>query len=197
MKVLIGMEFSGIVRDAFLKRGHDAVSCDLLPTDSPGPHYQGDIYDMLNESWDLIIAHPECTCLCVSGNRTYAKGKPKHHMRLESAKWTEKFWFDCCEVAERVCFENPKGVLPTLTDMPKPQYIHPWQHGHMEQKETGLYLHNLDPLEPTNDVFDEMMMLPKEERERVFRMAPGPNRWKERSKTFTGIADAFAEQFGG
>ena len=157
MDVLIGMECSGIIRDAFIACGHNAVSCDLLPTDRPGPHYQGDIYDMLTRRWDLVIMHPVCTALTVAGNGTYGKDKPKHWQRLDSARYTESLWNKCKEQSEKVCFENPVGVLPSLTNLPKPYYVHPYWFGHMEQKKTGLYLWNLDPLEPTNNVYDEMM----------------------------------------
>ena len=106
MKVLIGCEYSGTVRDAFIAMGHDAISCDLLPTDKPGPHYQGDVFDLLEERWDLIIMHPPCTALAVSGNAWYGEGMPKYNERLESVEWTKKLWEKCISVCERVCFEN-------------------------------------------------------------------------------------------
>ena len=198
MRVLVACEFSGTVRDAFAKLGHDAMSCDLLPTDIPGPHYQGDILKLLamDYEWDLIIAHPECTKLCVSGNSTYGLGMPKHQQRIEAAEWTQEFWDLCKRKAGRVCFENPVGVLSRLTNIPKAHYVQPYQFGHLEQKKTGLHLYNLNPLKPTNDVYDEMMNLPKNVRERLHYLPPGPNRWKERSKTFQGIADAMASQWG-
>lgn len=196
MKVLILCEYSGTVRDAFLAKRHDAISCDLLPTDKPGPHYQGDAFDMLNERWDLIIAHPPCTALAVSGNSTYGVGMKKHHERVEAAAWTEKLWLKCLEVADKVCFENPVGVLGRLTDMPKATYVQPYWFGHLEQKKTGLFLHGLDPLEETKNVYDEMMKLPKRERERLHYLPPSPDRWKIRSTTFRGVADAMASQWG-
>lgn len=196
MKVLIACEYSGIVRDAFLALGHDTISCDLLPTDAPGPHYQGDVFDMLDEEWDLIIAHPPCTYLTVAGNRHYGEGKDKHHMRLEAAAWTQKFWDACKRVCKKVAFENPVSVLARLTNMPKAKYVQPYQHGHLEQKKTGLHLHGLDPITPTNDVYEEMMKLPRREREKVHFMSPSPDRWKLRSTTYPGIANAMAEQWG-
>lgn len=200
MKVLIACEFSGTVRDAFIKLGHEAMSCDLLPTDKPGPHYQGDVIAYLESVadyfFDLIIAHPECTKLCVSGNSTYGTGMPKHHLRHEAAKWTQEFWDLCKKKGKRVGFENPVGVLSRLTNIPKAQYIQPYQFGHMEQKKTGLHLHNLPRLVETNNVYLEMMKLPKNIRERLHYMPPGPDRWKERSKTYQGIADAMAQQWG-
>lgn len=197
MKVAILCEYSGVVRDAFIAQGHDAISCDLLPTDSPGPHYQGDAFDLLDQHWDLIIAHPPCTALTVAGNSTYGEGQPKYAERLESVRWTVEFWERCKDAAPRVCFENPVGVLQRLGGMPKPQYIQPYQFGHMEQKKTGLFLHGLPPLEPTNNVYDEMMKLPKNQRERLHYLPPSPDRWKIRSTTFQGIADAMADQWGG
>ena len=196
MKVLVACEYSGRVRDAFIKLGHDAISCDLLPTDSPGPHYQGDVYDMLNEEWDLIIAHPPCTALTVAGNSTYGQGMKKHSERLESAKWTEALWNKCKSVSPLVCFENPVGVLTRLTSMPKANYVQPYQFGHKEQKKTGLFLYGLAPLQETDNVYDEMMELPKNVRERVHYLPPSPDRWKIRSTTFQGIATAMAEQWG-
>ena len=199
MKILVACEFSGTVRDAFAKLGHDAMSCDLLDTDLPGNHHKGDILEYLNSVedyvFDLIIAHPECTKLCVSGNSTYGKGMPKHQLRIESAKWTEQFWNLCKTKAKRVAFENPVGVLSSMTNIPKPVFIQPYEFGHMEMKKTGLHLHNLPPLKPTDNVYNEMMQLPKNVRERLHYLPPGPNRWKERSRTYPGIALAMANQW--
>lgn len=200
--MLVGVmcEYSGVVRDAFIARGHDAISCDLLPTDRQGPHHQGDaiayLESLTDGYFDLIIAHPECTKLCVSGNRWYGKGMPKHQERIDSAKWTEEFWELCKRKAKRVCFENPVGVLPKLTDMGKPQYVQPWMFGHMEQKNTGLWLWNLPKLKPTKNVYHKMMDLPKRERERIHHLPPTEDRWKIRSTTFQGIGEAMAEQWG-
>jgi hypothetical protein len=197
MKVLIACEYSGRMRDAFTALGHDATSCDLLPSDAPGKHYQGDALDMLNQPWDLIIAHPPCTALTVAGNSTYGEGQPKYQERLDSVKWTVAFWNKMKAVSPRVCMENPIGVLRRLGGMHKPQIIQPYQFGHMEQKKTCLFLHGLPDLVPTNNVYDEMMKLPKNERERLHYLPPSPDRWKIRSTTFQGIADAAASQWGG
>ena len=196
MKILIACEYSGVVRDAFIARGHNAKSCDLLPTDVPGPHHQGDVFEMLNQHWDLIIAHPPCTALAVSGNSTYGEGQPKYGARLDSVSWTRGLWDKCCEVSKRVCFENPVGVLVRLGHFPTPQYVQPWMFGHLEQKKTGLYLHNLPELKEVNNVYDEMMKLPKNKRQRLHYLPPSKDRWKIRSTTYQGLADAMAEQWG-
>ena len=197
MKVLVACEYSGVVRDAFLAKGHDAISCDLLPSESDsGQHYQGDVFDLLNEQYDLIIAHPPCTALAVSGNAWYGEGQPKYNERLESCKWTKLLWETCKQASNRVCFENPVGVLPRLAGFPKPSYVHPWQHGHTEQKKTGLFLHNLPPLKETNNVYEEMMKLSVKERQRLHYLPPSKDRWKIRSTTYKGIAEAMANQWG-
>jgi hypothetical protein len=199
MKVAVLCEYSGRVRDAFRALGHDAYSLDLLPTDAPGPHIEGDIVRHLESlpdgALDLIIAHPPCTALTVAGNSTYGRGMPKHDMRLREAAWTQALWHLAKRKAARVCFENPVGVLSSMTDIPKPFFVHPWQFGHMEQKKTGLHLHNLPKLRPTRVVYDEMMLLPKNVRERLHYLPPSPDRWKLRSTTFQGIASAMAAQW--
>lgn len=179
MNVLVACEYSGVVRDAFLRLGHDAVSCDLLPTDSPGPHYQGDVFDIINDGFDLMIAHPPCTALAVSGNRWYYNSQE----RLDAVEFFKRF-FDCD--IPKIAVENPVGVLSTLYRKPD-QYIQPWQFGHGETKKTGLWLKNLPPLRPTNIV--------EGREQRVWKMGPSPDRWKERSKTYKGIADAMADQW--
>ena len=198
MKVLIACEYSATVRDAFTRLGHDATSCDLLPTEGFGKHYQGDVFDLLTpeHGWDLIIAHPPCTALAVSGNAWYGQGQPKYQERLDSVQWTEKLWQKCKEVAPKVCLENPVGVLPRMANMPKPIYVQPFQFGHMEQKKTGLFLHNLEPLCDTDNVHDEMMKLSIKDRQRVHYLPPSPDRWKIRSTTYQGIAEAMAQQWG-
>ena len=154
------------------------------------------IYDMLDNEWDLIIMHPPCTALAVSGNAHYGEGKAKYAMRLEAASWTQNLWKRCKEKAQRVAFENPVSVLARLAGLPKASYVQPWQFGHPEQKKTGFHLCHLNPLVPTKDVYAEMMQLPKCERERLHYLAPSPNRAKERSRTFQGIAEAMATQWG-
>lgn len=197
LRVLVACEYSGRVRDAFTALGHDATSCDLLPTDAPGQHYQGDAMEMMQQSWDLIIAHPPCTALTVAGNSTYGEGQPKYAERLASVEWTVAFWNACKSASQRVCMENPVGVLRRLGNMHKPQFVQPYQFGHMEQKKTGLFLHSLPDLVPTYNVYEEMMKLPKNVRERLHYLPPSPNRWKIRSTTYQGIADAMAMQWGG
>lgn len=200
MRVLAACEYSGVVRDAFIRKGHDAISCDLLDTDNPGPHHKGDVIAFLNAlpdlHFDLIIAHPECTKVCVSGNSTYGVGMPKHDERIESCQWIENFWELSKRKATRVAFENPVGVLSRMTKLPKPHYVQPYQFGHLEQKKTGLYLHNLPPLVETCNVYECMMMLPKNQRERLHYLPPSKYRWKIRSTTYVGIAKAMALQWG-
>ena len=186
MKVLIACEFSGIVREAFKARGHDAWSCDLLPTEIPGQHQQGDIREL---TWypyglDLIIAHPPCTDLAVSGARWF----PEKRANGSQQKAIEFFmWFaeeiDC----PKICIENPIGIMSTLYRKPD-QIIQPWQFGHGETKATCLWLQGLPKLEPTNIVSGR--------EQRIHNMPPGPDRWKERSRTYQGIADAMADQWG-
>lgn len=180
MKVLVACEFSGIVRDAFAKKGHYAVSCDLLPTESPGLHYQGDVRDLLTDAWDLMIAHPPCTHLCVSGNRHYANTKE----RLDAIEFFRLF-LDA--PVRMICVENPVGVISTAIKPPS-QYIQPWQFGHGETKKTGLWLKNLPKLKPTNIVEGRAP--------RIHLMGPSPDRGKLRSTTYQGIADAMADQWG-
>jgi hypothetical protein len=201
MKVLVGCEESGKVRDAFLRRGHDAWSNDLIPArNGGGPHLQMDVMQALYEDdWDLAILHPDCTSMAVSGNRYYGKGKPDHWQRLGQVQWTVELWEKAKRRAKKgVVLENPASVIfPALRARGAViQYIHPWQHGHMEQKKTGLALDRLPPLEETNNVYEEMMKLPSKERERIWSMPPGPNRKRDRSETFDGIAEALAEQYG-
>lgn len=192
MNVLIACEFSGIVRDAFLALGHNALSCDLLSSETSGPHHQGDIVPFLNGCatgyWDLIIAFPDCQKLCVSGNRWYGVDSGRYQERITAARWTENLWKLSTTKARRVCFENPVGVLPRLTCMPRPDYIHPWQFGHGETKKTGLYLFNLPPLIPTDVVSGRV--------NRVWRLPPSADRWKLRSRTYPGVAAAMAAQWG-
>ena len=199
LKVLVACEYSGVFRDAFTALGHSAMSCDLLPTDVAGAHHEGDVIAFLeslpDNSFDLIIAHPACTALCVAGNSTYGECKPRYVERLAAAKWTESFWELAKRKAPAVAFENPVGVLARLTSLPKASYVQPYQFGHLEQKKTGLHLHGLPPLMTTDDVYDEMMKLPKCKRERLHYLPPSPDRWKLRSTSFKGIAQAAAAQW--
>jgi hypothetical protein len=195
MMVLIGCESSGTVREAFRALGHEAWSCDLLPADDGSPfHVQGDVADLLvPDRWDLIIMHPPCTALCVSGNRHYGKGKPKHAERLKAAEWTMALWEQAVRACPRVCMENPVGVLPIKAT----QWVQPWEFGHPESKRTGLWLHGLDLLTPT-----DVLELPangvwqNQTPSGQNKLGPSPDRWKIRSKTYQGIASAMAAQWG-
>jgi hypothetical protein len=201
MSYLIACEYSGTVRDAFLRAGHDAWSNDIIDTDSnPERHLKMDVLEAIRlKRWDGIIIHIPCTAMGVCGNTTYAKEKPRHSERLEAIEWSLKVWDAACANADWSVMENPASVLfPALRDRrgAEVQYVQPWQFGHMEQKKTGFALHNVKRLQPTNNVYDEMMKLPKAQRERVFYMSPGPNRGKERARFYLGIADAMASQWG-
>lgn len=196
MRVLVGCEESGVVRNEFIARGHVAYSNDLVPARNGGPHLQMDVFNAIVQHgpWDLIILHPPCTALCVSGNRTYGWGKPKHNERLASIYWTVNLWNLATSRAPKVILENPVGVI--WKHIGQPQYIQPWMFGHMETKKTGLLLHNLEPLRATNNVFLQMTQLPKAQRNRIHYMSPGPNRARDRSETYTGIAQALGAQYG-
>jgi len=202
MRCLVACEYSATVRDAFRARGHDAWSCDLLPTEGdPQWHIQGDVMDAIGlHPWDLIIVHIPCTAMAVCGNKTYAEGSPEYQQRLDAIEWSLKVWDAACMMAPRVAMENPASVLfPALRDRRKAlvQYIQPYGFGHLEQKKTGFGLRGLMPLRETNNVYEEMMKLPKNIRERVHYMSPGPDRAKERARFYTGFAEAMADQWGG
>ncbi len=181
MKVLVACEFSGRVRDAFIAKGHDAWSCDILPSDAPGPHIQGDVSNVLDQGWDLMIAHPPCTHLAVSGARWF---KEKQREQAEALTFV-KILMDA--PIPRIAIENPISIISSKIRKPD-QIIQPWQFGHGEVKSTCLWLKGLPLLIPTNIV---------EGREpKVHRMPPGENRWKLRSLTYQGIATAMADQWG-
>ena len=181
MRVLIACEFSGVVRDAFITAGHDATSCDLLDTEVPGPHYTGDVLGILADGWDLMIAHPPCTHLAVSGARW---SKDKQEEQREALLFVAKL-LDA--PISRIALENPVSIISTRIRKPD-QYIQPWQYGHGETKKTGLWLKNLPNLRPTNIVNGR--------ESRVHRESPSPERWKNRSRFYPGIAKAMAEQWG-
>ena len=183
MKVLIACEYSGRVRDAFLANGHDAMSCDLLPTEVPGPHYQGSVADVINEGWDLMICHPPCTHLAVSGARHFA-AKQASGVQQEALDFV-RLLLDA--PIARIALENPVSIISSRIRRPD-QIIQPWQFGHGETKATCLWLRGLPLLIPTNIVDGRE---PK-----VHMMPPGPDRWKNRSRTFEGIAKAMADQWG-
>lgn len=182
MKVLVACEFSGTVRRAFRARGHEAFSCDLLPSEDGGPHLRGDVRQYLGAfPWDLMIAHPPCTHLAVSGARWF---KDKRKEQLEALEFVRVLLG--CGIPQ-IALENPVSIISSRIRKPD-QVIQPWQFGHGETKATCLWLVGLPLLLPTEIV---------EGREaRVHRMPPGPDRWKERSRTFPGIAKAMAEQWG-
>mgnify|MGYP001207111551 FL=1 len=193
MSVLIGCEESGTIRSRMRSIGIDCYSNDILPADDDSPyHIQGDVMDAVDSRhWDLIIMHPPCTALAVSGNAWYGKEMPKHKERLKAISWTTQLWTLARARAYYVCMENPVGVLPF-----KPtQYIQPWQFGHPESKKTGLWLHNLPPLKETNNVKEEHDALPKNKRMRLHYLPPSKDRARIRSKTFEGIADAIVDQW--
>lgn len=181
MKVLVGCEFSGVVRDAFIRQGHEAMSCDLLDTEVEGPHYKGDVRDVLEGGWDLAIFHPPCTHLAVSGARWFKDKADEQAQALDFVRYL------LAAPIPRICIENPVSVISSRIRKPD-QSIQPWQFGHGEVKRTCLWLKNLPKLRSTNIVDGREA--------RVHRMPPGPDRWKERSRFFTGIADAMAIQWG-
>jgi len=184
MRVLIACEFSGVVRRAFAARGHVAMSCDLLPAeDGSFNHHQGDVLDLIRNgpSWDLMVAHPPCTHLAVSGARWF---KDKQHEQAEALIFVRKL---LNAPIPRIALENPISIISSRIRKPD-QTIQPWQHGHGETKATCLWLKNLPKLVPTNIVEGRTP--------RVHYASPGPDRWKERSRTLTGIAEAMADQWG-
>lgn len=181
LRVLVACEYSGRVRDAFRSHGHDAMSCDLLPTEAPGPHYQGPVEDLLNEGWDLMIAHPPCTHLAVSGSRHFHY---KQQQQAEALAFV-RLLMDCS--IQRWCIENPVSVISSAIRRPD-QIIQPWQFGHGETKTTCLWLRNLPRLKPTNPVAGRESL--------VHQMPPSADRWRNRSRTYTGIADAMGGQWG-
>ena len=183
MKVLIACEYSGRVRDAFTAIGHDAMSCDLLPTDAPGWHYEGDVRDVLHDGWDLMVAHPPCTHLAVSGARHFA-AKRASGVQQEALDFV-RLLLDA--PIDKIALENPVSIISSAIRKPD-QVIQPWQFGHGETKATCLWLKNLPPLRPTQIV---------EGREaRIHKMPPSTDRWKKRSTTYEGIAAAMAAQWG-
>ena len=183
MKVLIACEYSGIVREAFAKKGHDAMSCDLLPAEIPGNHYQGDIRDVLYDGWDLMIGHPPCDHLAVSGARWFKEKRADG--RQQAA--IEFFMMLANAPIEKIALENPVSIMSTQYRKPD-QIIQPWMFGHGETKATCLWLKNLPLLQPTNIV--------EGREQRIWKMGPSEHRWKERSRTFTGISEEMANQWG-
>lgn len=185
LRVLVACEYSGRVRDAFIQRGHDAISCDLIPSDAPGPHYTGDVFDIIDYPFDLLIAHPPCTHLSVSGARHF-EAKRFDGRQHEAVAFFMQIERRAQHITHRA-IENPICIMSGLWRKPD-QIIQPWQFGHGETKATCLWLANLPLLAPTEIV---------EGREaRIHRMPPSEDRWKKRSETYQGIADAMAQQWG-
>jgi hypothetical protein len=181
MRVLVACEYSATVRNAFQKKGHEALSCDLLATDIPGNHYQGDVFDIINDGWDLMVAHPPCTHLAVSGARWFKHKTKEQEEALEFVNRLMNAPID------RICIENPVSVISSKIRRPD-QTIQPWQFGHGEVKKTCLWLKNLPKLVPTNIVDGRD--------QRIWKLPPSKDRWKIRSTTYKGIAEAMATQWG-
>ena len=181
MKVLVACEYSGVVRDAFMRRGHDAMSCDLLPTESPGPHYEGDVMDIIGDGWDLMIAHPPCTHLAVSGARWFKDKQQEQAAALEFVRLL------LAAPIPRIALENPVSIISSRIRKPD-QVIQPYQFGHRDTKKTCLWLKGLPPLMWTH--------LTDGRDDTIHKMPPGPDRWKNRSRTYAGIAEAMAGQWG-
>ena len=192
MRVLIACEYSGTVRDAFIAQGHDAMSCDILPSDRPGPHYQGGVLNLLDEDWDLMIAHPPCTHLAVSGAKHFAAKQADG--RQAAALEFVQLLMDA--PIPRICIENPVSIISTRIRKPD-QIIQPWQFGHQATKTTCLWLKGLPPLMPTNIVGKGARHVTKSGKSLPawYNLPPSPMRWKIRSATFQGIADAMAAQW--
>lgn len=192
LKVLVACEYSGRVRDAFIARGHNAMSCDLLPTDATGPHYQGDVFDVINDGWDLMIAHPPCTYLSVSGMHWTTRGLRDPQLTEDALAFVQRL-MDA--PIKRIAVENPISIISSRIRKPD-QIIQPWWFGHDASKKTCLWLKNLPLLTPTN-------MLPGDAKTRrgnqtasgQNKLPPSKDRWKIRSETYQGIADAMAAQW--
>jgi len=191
MRVLVACEYSGAVRDAFRRAGHDAISCDLLPTDAPGPHYQGDVRDVLDDGWDLMVAHPPCTHLAVSGARWF-------HLKRQEQEDALAFVQVLMDAPiARIAIENPVSVISSRIRKPD-QIIQPWMFGHEATKTTCLWLKGLPALVPTNIVGKGARHVTKSGKSlpQWYNLPPSEDRWKIRSATFQGIADAMADQWG-
>ena len=182
MRVLVACEYSGIVRDAFLAAGHDALSCDLLPTERPGPHHEGDVRDVLFDGWDLMVCHPPCTHLAVSGARWFRDKQAEQAAALDFVR----LLLDA--PIPMIALENPVSIISSRIRKPD-QIIQPFEHGDPYRKTTCLWLKNLPLLTPTDVV--------EGREQKCWKEPPGPDRWKRRSKTYPGIARAMAHQWGG
>lgn len=196
MKVLVACEFSGTVRDAFISRGHDAMSCDLLPSETPGPHFQGNVLDIIGSGWDLMIAHPPCTYLSSSGLHWNTRRPDRAAMTEDAVQFVLAL---ASAPIPRICIENPIGCLSTRWRKPN-QIIQPWQFGHDASKATCLWLNGLMPLRPTESVAPRMVngkpRWSNQTDSGQNKLAPSADRWALRSLTYPGIAGAMAEQWG-
>lgn len=194
-RVLVACEYSGTVRDAFAARGWDAWSCDLLPTEKPGNHHEGDVREILGDRWDLIIAHPTCTFLTNSGVCWLHRDTSRWPKLFEAAEFFKTF---LTANAGHIAVENPimHKYARQLIGCKQSQVVHPWMFGHTESKATGLWLKNLPKLVETENVKAAMMQLPDRERQRLHYLPPSKDRWKTRSRTYAGIAQAMADQWG-
>ena len=190
MKVLVACEYSGVVRDAFAAKGHDAWSCDILDSESEGQHIRGDALEELHKGWDLMIAHPPCTHLSVSGARWFTEGKKPMFLRENALDFVKKLM---AAPIDRICIENPVSVISSHI-READQTINPYQFGHTEYKRTCLWLKNLPLLKETDNVLEETKMLPQSISNRIWWLGSGKG--KERSKFYTGIASAMADQWG-
>ena len=190
MRILIACEYSGSVRDAFIRGGHDAMSCDLLPTDAPGPHYQGDVMNVLNDDWDMMVAHPPCTHLAVSGARWF-KGK-----QADQAAALDFVRQLLDAPIPRIALENPVSIISSHIRKPD-QIIQPWMFGHEATKTTCLWLKGLPHLTPTSIVGKGARHITKSGKSlpKWYNLPPSADRWTIRSATFQGIADAMATQW--
>jgi hypothetical protein len=190
MKVLVACEYSGVVRDSFLKLGHDAISCDLLPTESPGPHYQGSVLDIINDGYDLMIAHPPCTYLAVSGMHWTKRGLRDSQLTEDAMDFVNLL---LNAPVKRIALENPVSIISSRVRKPD-QIINPFMFGHDASKKTCLWLKNLPLLEPTNLIIKDRYanQTPSSQN----NLGPSKDRWKIRSRTYEGIAEAMAFQWG-
>jgi len=196
VKVLVACEYSGVVRDAFIARGHDAISCDLLPTERPGPHYQGDVRDVLQDGWDLMVAHPPCTYLSVSGMHWTKRGLRDPQLTEDALDFVRLLMG---APIERIAIENPVSVISSRIRKPD-QIINPWQFGHDASKKTCLWLIGLPQLQPTEIVEPRVVNGRKRWANQCDsgqnNLGPSEDRWKIRSATYAGIAAAMSDQWG-
>lgn len=188
MRVLVACEFSGIIREAFRNRGHAAWSCDLLDSEQPGYHYKGDVLEYLHDGWDLLIAHPPCTHTCVSGNAHHANTQE----RLDGVEFFRMFLE---APIDKICVEHPVSIISTAI-RPPDQYIQPYLFGHPESKKTGLWLKNLPKLQATDILTKTGKYWDNQTPSGQNKIGPSADRWKDRSRTYTGIAQAMADQWG-